>query len=160
VVENLFAPVSSESKAEFIMPIDGEIVSLEMVPDDVFSQKMMGDGFAINPSGTVLVSPVNGTVTSVFPTKHAIGITSDEGAEILIHIGVDTVKLNGEGFTAYVSTGDKVKVGQRLVEADFESLKSKVPSILTPVIFTNAEYVNVLEYKHYKQGEKVKIEYR
>ncbi|MED1202295.1 N-acetylglucosamine-specific PTS transporter subunit IIBC [Heyndrickxia acidicola] len=160
VVENLSAPVSSESKAEFIMPIDGEIVSLEIVPDDVFSQKMMGDGFAINPSGTVLVSPVNGTVTSVFPTKHAIGITSDEGAEILIHIGVDTVKLNGEGFTAYVSTGDKVKVGQRLVEVDFESLKSKVPSILTPIIFTNAEYVNVLEYKHYKQGEKVKIEYR
>jgi glucose-specific phosphotransferase system IIA component len=121
---------------------------------------MMGDGFAINPSGNILVSPVNGTVSSVFPTKHAIGITSDEGTEILIHIGVDTVKLNGEGFTTYVNNGDTIKVGQRLVEVDFERLKSKVPSILTPVIFTNAEYVNVSEYKHYKQGEKVQVEYK
>jgi N-acetylglucosamine PTS system EIICBA or EIICB component len=160
VAEKAAVQVNSESKTDFSMPVEGDLVSLEQVPDEVFSQKMMGDGFAINPSGNILVSPVNGTVSSVFPTKHAIGITSDEGTEILIHIGVDTVKLNGEGFTTYVNNGDTIKVGQRLVEVDFERLKSKVPSILTPVIFTNAEYVNVSEYKHYKQGEKVQVEYR
>lgn len=121
----------------FVSPMQGEIVSLSEVPDQVFSQKMMGDGFAIKPTNGEIVSPVNGKIVNIFPTKHAIGIEADSGTEILIHIGIDTVNLKGEGFTAKVAEGDQIKQGQVLMEVDLDYINENAPSSITPVIFTN-----------------------
>lgn len=119
------------------MPLEGQILSIDNVPDPVFSEKMMGDGFAIQPTNGTVVSPVDGEVISVFPTKHAVSLRDRNGREILIHVGLETVSLNGEGFTSLVKDGQKIKKGQKLLEADFDSIKDKVPSIITPVVFTN-----------------------
>jgi PTS system D-glucosamine-specific IIC component len=126
----------SESEG-IICPIKGEIKPLDDVPDQVFSGKMMGDGFAILPAEGVVVSPVDGEIVNLFPTKHAIGIKSDGGREILIHVGIDTVNLKGQGFEALVKQGDKVTKGQELLRFDIEFLKQNAPSIITPIIFTN-----------------------
>jgi sugar PTS system EIIA component len=135
--KNLFKSKKVEVETTILQPLEGEIVPLDVVPDPVFSQKMIGDGFAVNPTNGTVVSPVDGEVISVFPTKHAVSIKSKGGREILIHVGLETVSLNGEGFTAFVSDGQSVQTGQKLLEADFQSIKDKVPSIITPVIFTN-----------------------
>ncbi len=119
------------------MPLEGRIIPIEEVPDPVFSQKMMGDGFAIVPTNSTVVSPVNGKVISVFPTKHAINLLDDQGREILLHIGLETVSLNGLGFTPFVKDGQKVKKGDRLMDVDFDTIKNKVPSIISSVVFTN-----------------------
>jgi sugar PTS system EIIA component len=147
--KNLFKNKKIESETTILQPLEGEIVPLDVVPDPVFSQKMIGDGFAINPTNGSVVSPVDGEVISVFPTKHAVSIKSNGGREILIHVGLETVGLNGEGFTAFVSDGQSVQKGQKLLEADFQSIKDKVPSIITPVIFTNlAENERVVIEEH------------
>ncbi|WP_045522061.1 PTS sugar transporter subunit IIA [Neobacillus niacini] len=135
--KNLFKSKKVESDSTILQPLDGEIVPLDVVPDPVFSQKMIGDGFAVNPTNGTVVSPVDGEIISVFPTKHAVSVKSADGREILIHVGLETVTLNGEGFTSFVSDGQRVQKGQKLLEADFELIKEKVPSIITPVIFTN-----------------------
>ncbi|MCY6957685.1 glucose-specific PTS transporter subunit IIBC [Clostridium brassicae] len=122
---------------EFVAPIEGEILELSEVPDAVFSQKLMGDGFAVYPENGEVVSPVDGTITTLFPTKHAIGITADNGLELLIHFGIDTVNLQGEGFEALINQDDKVKAGQSILKVDLDKVTDKVPSIITPVIFTN-----------------------
>ena len=119
--------------------LKGEFVKLEDVKDPVFSQKMMGDGFAIDPTEGVLYAPVNGEVVNLFPTLHAIGIKSENGFEILMHIGLDTVNLKGEGFEALVKVGDNVTIGQELIKFDLESIKEKVPSMVTPLVVTNLE---------------------
>jgi sugar PTS system EIIA component len=135
--KNLFKSKKVEVDTSILQPLEGEIVPLDVVPDPVFSQKMIGDGFAVNPTNGTVVSPVDGEVISVFPTKHAVSVKSTAGREILIHVGLETVTLNGEGFTSFVSDGQRVQKGQKLLEADFEVIKEKVPSIITPVIFTN-----------------------
>ena len=122
---------------DILCPLTGEVLKLSMVPDKVFAEKMMGDGFAIDPTGGTVIAPVSGEVTSLFATKHAVGITSDNGLEILIHVGMDTVSLGGEGITAFIKQGDRVKVGDKLLEVDFELIKDKVPSLITPIVFTN-----------------------
>lgn len=118
-------------------PLEGEILPLERVPDEVFSQKMLGDGFAVDPTNGTVVSPVDGEIVNVFPTKHAIGIKDTNGKELLIHVGLDTVNLQGEGFTSFVTDGQAVKKGQKLLEVDFAGIKDKVPSIITIVVMTN-----------------------
>ncbi|PKG24842.1 PTS sugar transporter subunit IIA [Niallia nealsonii] len=138
--KNLFKknkPEKTAASSTIIQPLEGKVLSIEEVPDPVFSQKMMGDGFAIDPSNGVLISPIDGQVMNVFPTKHAISLADNNGREILIHVGLDTVTLKGEGFTPFVKDGDKIKQGQKLMEIDFAAIKSKVPSIITPVVFTN-----------------------
>jgi glucose PTS system EIICBA or EIICB component len=149
---------ANEAKNEtMVSPLDGKIVALEEVPDQVFSQKMMGDGFAIEPANGEVVSPVDGTVTTFFPTKHALGIVSDSGREILVHFGIDTVNLQGEGFEALVQQGDKVKAGQPLLRVDLDQVKTKVPSTITPVIFTNlaeGEQVVVEPGSRVSRGDK------
>ena len=153
MLKNLFKSKKVESETTILQPLEGGIVPLDVVPDPVFSQKMIGDGFAINPTNGSVVSPVDGEVISVFPTKHAVSIKSNGGREILIHVGLETVSLNGEGFTAFVSDGQSVQKGQKLLEADFQSIKDKVPSIITPVIFTNlAENEKVVI-----EGQEVRI---
>lgn len=135
--KNFFKGKKVESDTTILQPLEGEIVPLDVVPDPVFSQKMIGDGFAVKPTNGTVVSPVDGEVISVFPTKHAVSVKSNDGREILIHVGLETVSLNGEGFTSFVSDGQRVQKGQKLLEADFDVIKDKVPSIITPVIFTN-----------------------
>ncbi|WP_394219635.1 glucose-specific PTS transporter subunit IIBC [Halobacillus trueperi] len=132
------APVT-EGELEFVSPIKGKIMPITEVPDQVFSGKMMGDGFAIEPEDGNIVSPINGKVLNVFPTKHAIGLEAENGMEILIHIGIDTVGLKGEGFTAKISEGDEVKQGQALMEVDLDFVKENAPSIVTPIVFTNLQ---------------------
>lgn len=140
VEEVMVEPLQNEAGEEvFVSPLAGEIHPITDVPDQVFSGKMMGDGFAILPSEGTVVSPVKGKVLNVFPTKHAIGLQSDGGREILIHFGIDTVSLKGEGFTSFVSEGDRVEPGQKLLEVDIEKVKDQVPSLMTPIIFTNLQ---------------------
>ncbi|MBI0580248.1 PTS transporter subunit EIIC [Neobacillus cucumis] len=143
-------PLSDE---DFVMPIEGEIIPITEVPDQVFSQKMMGDGFGIVPANGSLVSPVDGEILNVFPTKHALGIRSKQGYEILIHIGLDTVNLKGEGFTVLVNEGDKVTKGQAILNFDLEFIKKSVPSTVTPVIFTNLTKLNVKKHGQTEQGK-------
>ncbi|WP_431800415.1 glucose-specific PTS transporter subunit IIBC [Halobacillus andaensis] len=132
------APVS-DGDLEFVSPMKGKVLPITEVPDQVFSGKMMGDGFAIEPIDGKIVSPINGKVLNVFPTKHAIGLQAENGMEILIHIGIDTVKLKGEGFTSKVEEGTEVKQGQTLMEVDLDYVSENATSIITPIVFTNLE---------------------
>ncbi|WP_216830477.1 PTS sugar transporter subunit IIA [Alkalihalobacterium elongatum] len=122
-------------------PMNGTYVKVEDVPDPTFAQKMIGDGFAVEPSNGEVVSPVEGEIIQVFPTKHAIGIRSLSGAEVLIHIGIETVNMKGEGFEVFVKEGDKVQVGTKLVEFSLELIKEKAASTITPIVITNADQV-------------------
>ncbi|RSL31053.1 PTS glucose transporter subunit IICBA [Salibacterium salarium] len=117
--------------------VNGEVISMDDVPDEVFAGKMMGDGFAMKPEDGEFVAPVDGTINNVFPTKHAIGIKTEDGLEILVHIGLDTVNMQGEGFEVHVGEGDTVKQGQPLVTADLTLIEEKAKSTITPVVFTN-----------------------
>ena len=136
---DLSAPVTITS------PLAGEVKELSQATDPVFAQGLMGRGVVIVPSQGELVSPVNGRVTVFFPTKHAIGILSDEGVEILMHIGMDTVNLEGKGFEGYVSQGDKVKVGDKLISFDIDMIKKAGYVTETPVIITNSDSYQVEE---------------
>jgi sugar PTS system EIIA component len=128
-------------------PLTGTVKSLEEVPDPVFSQKMMGDGIAIDPSEGKVVSPVDGEIMQLFPTKHAVGIKAKNGAELLIHIGLETVSMNGEGFEAHVSEGAKVKKGDALITFDLDLVKEKAKSTVTPIILTNGDNMGELVKK-------------
>ncbi len=134
-----------------VTPMSGEVISLEEVPDPVFSQKMMGDGIAVIPTDGTVVSPVNGEIIQVFPTKHAIGILGDNGAQILIHIGIETVSLQGEGFTVNVAKGDRVKQGDPLMQVDLNIIEEKASSAITPIIITNSDEMSEIEKKSEKQ---------
>ena len=120
---------------------DGEVIALEQVKDPVFSQKMMGDGFAVEPANGNIVSPVSGTVSSIFPTKHALGIVTEAGLEVLVHIGLDTVSLEGKPFTVHVSEGQKVAAGDLLVTADLDAIRAAGRETSTIVVFTNADAI-------------------
>ncbi|WP_010238194.1 glucose PTS transporter subunit IIA [Clostridium arbusti] len=128
---------SNTTNSIILTPIEGKAVALSQVNDPTFSEEIMGKGAAIIPSKGRVVSPVNGTISALFKTKHAIGLISDDGAEILIHIGLDTVKLDGKYFTAHVKKDERVKVGDLLVEFDMEAIKAAGYDIITPVIVTN-----------------------
>ncbi|WP_421383562.1 N-acetylglucosamine-specific PTS transporter subunit IIBC [Bacillus salacetis] len=141
------------SEKDFVMPVDGKIIPITEVEDQVFSQKMMGDGFAIVPSKGSVVSPVDGEIINVFPTKHAIGIKSVQGYEILIHVGLDTVQLNGQGFDVLVEEGQQVTKGQELLKFDLDFIEKSATSAVTPVIFTNLTKLNIKKNDHVKQGE-------
>lgn len=127
------------TEKEFAMPLDGEIIPLSEVPDDVFAQGMMGTGFGIIPTGDTVYSPFDGKVVTVFPTKHAIGLVTDTGIELLIHVGLDTVKLKGEGFELLVEQGQLIQSGDPLLKLDLAYLGQHSDSMITPVIFTNLE---------------------
>lgn len=132
---------------DIVMPANGEIMDITQVPDPVFSEKMTGDGFAVLPHDGRIVSPVYGKVFNVFPSKHAIGIMSDGGKEVLVHIGVNTVKLKGQGFNVLVSEGDLVSAGQPIMEVDIAYVKEHAPSIISPIIFSNLPEGSVVELK-------------
>ena len=126
-------------------PIKGEIIDIKEVEDPAFSTKALGDGIAIKPFEGKLVSPANGTIEAIFPTKHAIGIKLNNGIRILIHIGMDTVKLNGEHFIAHIEKGEKVSTGDLLIEFDIEKINEKGYSTTTPIVITNTEDFSRIE---------------
>lgn len=120
---------------------DGQVVALEQVKDPVFAQKMMGDGFAVEPANGNIVSPVSGTVSSIFPTKHALGLVTEAGLEVLVHIGLDTVSLEGKPFTVHVAEGQKVAAGDLLVTADLDAIRAAGRETSTVVVFTNGDSI-------------------
>lgn len=126
--------MANENKISIIAPLSGEIVALEKVPDPVFAEKIVGDGIAIQPDNGKIYSPVNGKLVSVAATKHAFGFLSEEGLEMLIHFGLETVGLNGEGFTVHKQEGSDVKVGDLIAEVDIDFIKSKNLPTITPVL--------------------------
>ncbi|MCY7017631.1 PTS transporter subunit IIBC [Streptococcus sanguinis] len=137
--ESAAAEVSYKGVTEEVETVaDGQVIDLADVKDPVFSQKMMGDGFAVEPENGKIYSPVAGTVTSVFPSKHAIGLVTDNGLEVLVHIGLETVSLEGKPFEVHVSEGQKVAAGDLLVTADLEAIKEAGRETSTIVVFTNA----------------------
>lgn len=127
---------------------DGEVINIEDVKDPVFSQKMMGDGFAVEPENGHIVSPVAGKVTSVFPTKHALGLVTDNGLEVLVHIGLDTVSLEGKPFEVKVTEGQTVAAGDLLVEADLDAIRAAGRETSTIVVFTNADAIKSVKVEH------------
>lgn len=125
-------------------PVTGTSIALENVPDPVFAEKMMGDGIAFIPESDTICAPCDGKVTMIANTLHAIGITAENGAEILIHIGLDTVNLNGKGFTSLVNVGDKIKLGTPLVKIDMAFMKKHEMVLTTPMVVTNTNELSMV----------------
>ncbi len=136
---DIFKKSKQEESKGIVSPTNGELLEITKVPDEVFSTKMMGDGFAIKSTDGIIVSPVDGKVGVIFETKHAVIIESKEGKEVLIHLGIDTVNLKGEGFEVFVNVGDEVKAGDKLVKMDLTFIEANAKSSISPVIFTNLE---------------------
>ena len=137
-------------------PLSGEAKSITETPDDAFAQKMMGDGAMIVPEDGVVTAPMDAEVCFVFPSKHAVGLRTEEGIELLIHVGIDTVKLDGKGFEAFVKDGDKVKKGDKLLNFDKDFIEKNVPSICTPYIVTSLDdkvRVRLLKTGKIQRGE-------
>ena len=136
--------------AEFVAPANGEMIPIDKVEDDVFSQKMMGEGFAVVPENGEIASPVAGTIVSVFPTKHAIGIKTDDDIEVLLHMGIDTVDLGGEAFEIKVREGEKVKAGKVVATADLAKIQKAGKMTTMIVVFTNGDKIK--DYHYAKTG--------
>lgn len=138
----LFKP----KKYIIVSPVDGDIVPLESVEDEVFSGKMLGDGLAIIPRSNTFVAPIAGVITKIFSTNHAFSIRTKNGLEVLVHIGLDTVALNGEGFKRLAKEGDTVSVGKPIVSADIELIKSKGKEIVTPIVLNHEKEMTITNY--------------
>jgi len=133
-----------ERATDIYAVVDGEFLDITNVQDEVFASKMMGDGFAITPSSSIVSTPVAGEVMSVFPTKHAYGIKTPSGVEVIVHIGTDTVELKGVPFTAHVQVGDTVSRGAKLATVDFAAVKAAGKGIDVIVVFTNKDGIETL----------------
>lgn len=135
--DNIFG--KKEEKIQIFAPVEGKLVPLSEVSDPTFAEEILGQGAAVIPSGNQFFSPVDGTLTTVFPTGHAVALTSADGVEVLLHVGLDTVKLNGKHFTVHVEEGQQVKKGDLLLEADLEQIKAEGFDTITPVVICNTE---------------------
>lgn len=140
-IADIFKKISGkeEADASIYAPVAGKVIKLSDIQDEAFSSGAMGEGIAIEPSEGKVYAPCDGEISVFFPTGHAVGITAKTGAEILIHVGMDTVSLDGKGFTAKVKSGEKVKKGQLLLEFDVEYIKSQNLPLTTPVVVTNSD---------------------
>ena len=128
-------------------PVDGQVVALESVDDEVFSQKMVGDGVAIIPMSNKFTAPIDGVVSKIFPTNHAYSIKSPKDLEVMVHIGLETVALEGKGFTRIASEGDEVKAGDVIIEVDLAYIKEHAKDIITPVIVLEESDVKEIDKK-------------
>lgn len=159
VKNNEVKPISNVKKytEEIYAPIEGQLISLQEVPDSTFASECMGKGIAVIPDQGKVYAPFNGTVSLVFPTKHAIGLTSQNGTEVLIHIGLDTVELEGKYFDVHVQVGDTIQKGQLLVDFDLEKISEKYP-VTTPIIITNTDRFSEIknsDHKHCVKGDVI-----
>lgn len=153
-----FLKSDNNKEAELYNPVEGEVIPLEEVSDPVFSQKMMGDGFGVEPANGEIYSPIDGKVVSVFPTSHALGLELDNGIEVLVHIGVDTVELEGGPFDIHVSEGDKVTKDSHLATVDLAALEEAEKPDTVMVVFTNMDVVENYDLKstgNMSQGDTV-----
>lgn len=139
------------------MPIAGPYGDVSGTPDDVFSQEMVGAGFVISPTEGFVYAPFDGTISVLFPTGHAVAITDAKGVSVLIHIGLGTVNMKGDGFTLHVAQGDTVKPGQLLITFDLDKIKKNADSILSPVVFTETKSVDVLKTKPVAGRDVLKV---
>ena len=142
---SIFRKCHKAATLNIAVPVSGEIIDIADVPDPVFAGKHMGPGFAVAPVSGDFTSPIDGIVMFVAPTLHAVGLRADNGAEILVHVGIDTVKLKGDGFTAHVNEGDTVRTGDLLLSVDLDSIRPRVPSLISPVVVTNAAGFTISE---------------
>ncbi|MGR3806245.1 PTS system D-glucose-specific IIA component, Glc family (TC 4.A.1.1.1) [Pasteurella testudinis DSM 23072] len=133
------------AEVEIYAPLSGEIVNIEDVPDVVFSEKIVGDGIAIRPTGNKIVAPIDGVIGKIFETNHAFSMESREGVELFVHFGIDTVELKGEGFTRVAEEGQEVKKGDVIIEFDLALLEAKAKSVLTPVVISNMDEISSIE---------------
>lgn len=143
---NLFKELKKEKNNDIYAIGAGKIIPLEEVPDEVFSQKMMGDGIAIELEDELVISPVNGKIISIFPTKHAIIMENKEGVQIIVHIGIDTVNLNGEGYELFIKEGEEVSVGSHLAKVDINLIKDRGYSIITPILIANMDDIKNIDF--------------
>ena len=137
-------------KRSFTSVVDGTVIAIEAVNDQVFSQKMMGEGFAVEPTGTIVVAPLSGTVTAVFPTKHAIGMVTEDGIEVLVHMGLDTVQMTDQAFDVFVKEGDHIEQGTKIAEADWEKVRAAGKGTTVVIVFTNSAAID--QFKLEKTG--------
>lgn len=152
-----------KKKYSLIAPISGKIMNLSEVPDQVFAEKMAGDGIAIDSTGDLVVAPADGVLTLIFRTNHAFGITLDNGLELLVHIGLDTVALNGEGFERIAVEGTNVKAGDPIIKINREFLISKGCNLITPLLITNVDNISDINYennKHVESGKDIAFTYK
>ena len=148
---------------ELLAPVSGKVIELSQVPDEVFSQKMAGDGVAIEPSDDLVVAPADGTLTLIFKTNHAFAMTLENGVEILVHIGLDTVELNGEGFERLATEGETVKAGTPIVKINRKFFEEKGYKTVTPVLVTNPDILkemNPLVGNNVTAGKDAVISYK
>ena len=143
----LFDKLFQGNKIEIASPVNGEIVPISQVPDDTFSQEMVGKGVAIVPSDGKFYAPCDGDLIALFPTGHAFCINSADGAEVLVHIGIDTVKLQGQNYTIHATQGMKVKKGDLIVEVDLEGVKAAGYNVITPMVVSNHAKFSGVEKK-------------
>lgn len=141
----MFNIFKGKNTLKMTAPCDGNVVSIEEVPDPVFAEKMVGDGFAIIPTSTDILSPVDGKIIQVFPTHHAVCIESVDGLEIIVHVGIDTVELKGEGFACFTEVGASVKTGDKLLSFTPSVLEAHGKNAITPVVITNKEIIKTLK---------------
>ena len=147
----LFSKIFTNGAKDFISPMTGKVVAMEKIPDPAFAQKMMGEGCGIDLTDGTVIAPFDAEVTAAYPTGHAFGLKSKaDGTEILIHVGIDTVDLEGEGFDTNIKKGDSVKQGDVLVVVDLEIVRQAGKSLVSPIAFTGDEKVEV-----YKIGQNV-----
>lgn len=131
--------VATSASVEIGAPISGEVINIEDVPDVVFSEKIVGDGLGIVPTSSTVVAPIDGTIGKIFETRHAFSITSDNGVEVFVHVGLDTVELKGEGFTQLAQDKQVVKKGEPILELDLEFLEKNAKSLATPIVISNSD---------------------
>lgn len=148
---------------KIVAPMDGKVINLSKVPDEVFSQRLVGDGVAIDSTGDTIVSPANGILKIIFKTNHAFAVVLENGAEILVHIGIDTVELDGYGFERVAEEGKKVKAGDPIIKINRQAIEEKGCSLITPVLITNMEIVDELNFnlnKAVRAGVDVVVTYK
>ncbi len=152
----------NKNNPQVLSPLTGECVAISDVPDPVFSDKILGDGVAIIPQNGIAVAPVDGEILQIAHTHHAIGIKTDDGLELLVHLGIDTVKLNKEGFKVVVEVGQKVKCGDKLIEMDIPLIESKGFKVITPCVVTNMDEVKTFSpvYGKVTAGETAVLTYK
>lgn len=138
------APAGGAAQVAVLSPVAGTLVPLADVPDPVFSGGLVGPGFAVDPASGEFHAPISGTVTMLPETLHAVGIRHDSGAEVLVHVGVDSVTLKGAGFTALCEQGQRIEAGDPILRVDLEQVRAQIPSVLTPVIITSADGFTLL----------------
>lgn len=148
---------------KLVAPMDGKVIDLSKVPDEVFSERLVGDGVAVDSTGDIIVAPADGILKMIFKTNHAFAVVLENGAEILVHIGLDTVELDGYGFERIAEEGKKVKAGDPIIKINRQAIKEKGCSLITPVLITNMEIVKELNVnldKDVRAGVDVVVTYK